>query len=130
MDVVEIGARKLAIHTRSSVSDGSAYLSVLPMIQKVLQRVEAAYNYIADAIWTGHPIYGVTTGFGGIANKTILPEQAQPTCRPIFSGFSRQALAVTCRQVLYELPCYCGRTASCKVLLEPAWSSSSDLSPS
>jgi phenylalanine ammonia-lyase len=44
--------------------------------KEILQRVEAANDYIFKAAQSGKPIYGVTTGFGGLANKTISPEDA------------------------------------------------------
>ena len=44
--------------------------------QEVLQRVESSSNYIAEAVANGQPIYGVTSGFGGMANVVISPESA------------------------------------------------------
>lgn len=44
--------------------------------QKVLQRVEAAHDYIVMAVRRGKAIYGVTTGFGGMANTMIAADQA------------------------------------------------------
>ena len=44
--------------------------------QQVLQRVESSSNYIAEAVANGQPIYGVTSGFGGMANVVISPESA------------------------------------------------------
>jgi phenylalanine ammonia-lyase len=43
---------------------------------KILQRVEKAHDYIVKAAQTGKAIYGVTTGFGGMANTVISPEDA------------------------------------------------------
>ena len=43
---------------------------------EVLKRVELSCNYIAEAVATGQPIYGVTSGFGGMANVVISPESA------------------------------------------------------
>ena len=42
----------------------------------ILQRVAAAHNYIIEAARSGKPIYGVTTGFGGMAHTIISPEDA------------------------------------------------------
>lgn len=42
----------------------------------VLRRVEASHRYIVKAARTGKQIYGVTTGFGGMAHITISPEDA------------------------------------------------------
>lgn len=41
---------------------------------EVLQRVQASRDYIADAVSCGQPIYGVTSGFGGMANIAISHE--------------------------------------------------------
>lgn len=43
---------------------------------EIIQRVNAAYDYIADAAATGKPVYGVTTGFGGMAGLVISSEDA------------------------------------------------------
>ncbi|NEO80019.1 aromatic amino acid ammonia-lyase [Moorena sp. SIO4G3] len=43
---------------------------------QVLQRVEESRAYIAKAVAEGQPIYGVTSGFGGMANIAISPEDA------------------------------------------------------
>lgn len=43
---------------------------------EILQGVEASCDYIADAVKCGKPIYGVTSGFGGMAHIAIAPEQA------------------------------------------------------
>ena len=37
----------------------------------VLERIQASQDYIARAVAEEKPIYGVTTGFGGMANKVI-----------------------------------------------------------
>jgi phenylalanine ammonia-lyase len=42
----------------------------------ILQGVQASCDYIQDAVELGKPIYGVTTGFGGMANIAICREQA------------------------------------------------------
>jgi phenylalanine ammonia-lyase len=42
----------------------------------VLQQVQASCDYIAQAVASGEPIYGVTSGFGGMANVAISPENA------------------------------------------------------
>ncbi len=43
---------------------------------KVLQRLQESCAYIARAVAEGQPIYGVTSGFGGMANVAISPENA------------------------------------------------------
>ena len=43
----------------------------------ILQRVEDAHEYIIKSVRTGKVIYGVTTGFGGMANTMISPDDAK-----------------------------------------------------
>jgi phenylalanine ammonia-lyase len=42
----------------------------------VLDRIHAAHDFIMRAAEAGEPIYGVTSGFGGMANVVISPEDA------------------------------------------------------
>ena len=42
----------------------------------ITERVQASCDYIANAMESGKAIYGVTTGFGGMANTEIAPEEA------------------------------------------------------
>ncbi|MEJ2640845.1 MAG: aromatic amino acid ammonia-lyase [Desulfosarcinaceae bacterium] len=44
--------------------------------EKILRRVEDAHDYIIQAARAGKAIYGVTTGFGGMAHTLISPEDA------------------------------------------------------
>ena len=44
--------------------------------ENILKRVKAAHNYILNAVQTGKTIYGVTTGFGGMAHTMISPDEA------------------------------------------------------
>jgi phenylalanine ammonia-lyase len=44
--------------------------------ENILQRVKAAHEYIIKAVQDGKAIYGVTTGFGGMANTLISPDEA------------------------------------------------------
>jgi phenylalanine ammonia-lyase len=44
--------------------------------EAVLQRVKAAHEYIIKAVQDGQAIYGVTTGFGGMAHTLISPDEA------------------------------------------------------
>ena len=44
--------------------------------QAILQRVKAAHEYILEAVEDGKTIYGVTTGFGGMANTLISSKEA------------------------------------------------------
>lgn len=43
---------------------------------EILQGVQASCDYINNAVSAGQPIYGVTSGFGGMANLVIQPELA------------------------------------------------------
>lgn len=43
---------------------------------EVLQRLAASHDYILKAVHSGRKVYGVTTGFGGMANTIISPEEA------------------------------------------------------
>jgi phenylalanine ammonia-lyase len=42
----------------------------------ILDRVEASCDYILAAVEEGRPIYGVTSGFGGMAHVVISPDEA------------------------------------------------------
>jgi phenylalanine ammonia-lyase len=44
--------------------------------ESILGRVGAAHDYIRDAVAAGKPIYGVTSGFGGMAHVAISKEEA------------------------------------------------------
>jgi phenylalanine ammonia-lyase len=44
--------------------------------EAILRRVQAAHEYIIQAVNKSEAIYGVTTGFGGMAHTFISPEQA------------------------------------------------------
>jgi phenylalanine ammonia-lyase len=44
--------------------------------EEILQGVQASYDYIENAVKAGQPIYGITSGFGGMANVAISPELA------------------------------------------------------
>ncbi len=45
--------------------------------EKVLQGVQASCDWVAEAVASGEPIYGITSGFGGMANVVIKPELAK-----------------------------------------------------
>jgi phenylalanine ammonia-lyase len=44
--------------------------------ETILRRVQAAHEYIIQAVNKSEAIYGVTTGFGGMAHTLISPEEA------------------------------------------------------
>ncbi|WP_287253447.1 aromatic amino acid ammonia-lyase [Moorena sp. SIO4E2] len=72
---VTLGARHLSIEDVVSVARYGAqtHLSQNP---KIWQGVQASVDYISEALAANEPIYGVTTGFGGMANTVISPEKA------------------------------------------------------
>lgn len=44
--------------------------------EDILQKIQSAHDYIVNAARAGKSIYGVTTGFGGMAHTLISPEDA------------------------------------------------------
>lgn len=70
-----IGEQNLTIDEVVRVARHGALVS-LTNNQKVLQGVQASRDFINNAVETGQPIYGVTSGFGGMANVVISPECA------------------------------------------------------
>ncbi|MEA5516845.1 aromatic amino acid ammonia-lyase [Nodularia sp. UHCC 0506] len=78
-------------HSELTVTIGSDYLTIPEVVQvarynakiaitnnsEILEGVEASCDYINKAVEAGQPIYGVTSGFGGMANVTISPQQAK-----------------------------------------------------
>ncbi|PIG93885.1 aromatic amino acid ammonia-lyase [Gloeocapsopsis sp. IPPAS B-1203] len=72
---VSIGNRNITIDEVVSVARHGAEVQI-STADDVTQRVQASCDYIADAVATGRPIYGVTSGFGGMANVVISREYA------------------------------------------------------
>ncbi|MBN3923018.1 aromatic amino acid ammonia-lyase [Nostoc sp. NMS4] len=70
-----IGEKNLTIDEVVSVARHDALVRVTDN-QKVLQGIQASRDYISHAVETGQAIYGVTSGFGGMANVVISPECA------------------------------------------------------
>ncbi len=70
-----IGDRLLTIEQLVKVARGEAKVQ-LTENSHILKRIKAACDYIGQAVELGKPIYGVTTKFGGMANKAIAPEDA------------------------------------------------------
>lgn len=73
--VVVIGNAPLTLNDVVNVARHGRQVS-LTIQEETLQRVEASCDYIANAVESGKPIYGVTSGFGGMAHIAIAPEQA------------------------------------------------------
>ncbi|GAX38424.1 HAL/PAL/TAL family ammonia-lyase [Nodularia sp. NIES-3585] len=70
-----VGDQNLTIDEVVRVARHGALVS-LTDDQNVLQGVQASRDFISNAVETGLPIYGVTSGFGGMANVAISPECA------------------------------------------------------
>jgi phenylalanine ammonia-lyase len=73
--VVVIGNAPLTLNDVVNVARHGKQVSLTTQ-EEILQRVEASCDYIANAVKSGKPIYGVTSGFGGMAHIAIAPEQA------------------------------------------------------
>lgn len=74
-ETVAIGNENLTIDVVGKVAQGTAEIS-LSDSHEVWERVQASCDYIDDALESGELIYGVTTGFGGMADTVISPEDA------------------------------------------------------
>jgi phenylalanine ammonia-lyase len=61
-DVVRVARHRAQVHVTSA--------------EDVLRRVQAACDYVSDAVKAGKAVYGVTTAFGGMANMVIPGEDA------------------------------------------------------
>ncbi len=74
-DVVIIGGKTLTIAEVIRVARHRAKVR-LTDDEDIWRRVEASCDYISEAVKAGKPIYGVTSGFGGMAHVVISPEEA------------------------------------------------------
>jgi len=72
---VTVGNRRLSIEEVARVARCGTRVR-LNNENDIAERVQASCDYIANAVESGKPIYGVTTGFGGMANTDIAPEEA------------------------------------------------------
>ena len=72
---VTVGNRRLSIEEVARVARCGTRVR-LNDENDIAERVQASCDYITNAIESGKPIYGVTTGFGGMANTEITPEEA------------------------------------------------------
>lgn len=70
-----VGYRPLTINEVVSVARHSVQVRITDA-PEILGGVQASYDYIQNAVESGQPIYGVTSGFGGMANVVISPESA------------------------------------------------------
>ncbi|MDP5338290.1 MAG: aromatic amino acid ammonia-lyase [Nodularia sp. (in: cyanobacteria)] len=70
-----VGNRNLTINEVANVArDGTKV--ALTDEPEILKAVQASCDYIQNAVESGSPIYGVTSGFGGMANVAISSESA------------------------------------------------------
>jgi phenylalanine ammonia-lyase len=74
-DAVVVGDRYLTVEEVISVARYGAQVRLTDNLE-TLANVQASCDFIHDAVASGEPIYGVTTGFGGMANVVISPESA------------------------------------------------------
>lgn len=72
---VVVGNQKLTIDEVVNVARHGALVRLTER-DDILQGIQASCDYIANAVACGEPIYGVTSGFGGMANIAISPELA------------------------------------------------------
>jgi phenylalanine ammonia-lyase len=70
-----LGGHPLSIDDVMQVSRHGATVQITER-NDILEGIEASCAYIDKAVASGEPIYGVTSGFGGLANVAISPEQA------------------------------------------------------
>jgi phenylalanine ammonia-lyase len=70
-----VGNHKLSIDEVASVALYGAQVRITDS-DDVLRRVQASCDYIGNAVETGQPVYGVTSGFGGMGHIAISPEYA------------------------------------------------------
>ncbi|MEH2237388.1 HAL/PAL/TAL family ammonia-lyase [Nostoc sp.] len=74
-DAVVVGDRNLTVEEVISVARNGTQVRLTDDLEK-LANVQASCDFIHHAVEFGEPIYGVTTGFGGMANVVISPESA------------------------------------------------------
>jgi histidine ammonia-lyase len=69
---IELDGRRLRLEAIEAVADGAA-VTIAPQAR---ERVLRARNFVDERFADGHAIYGVTTGFGRLANVQIDPSDA------------------------------------------------------
>ncbi len=72
---VNLGNDSLTIDNLASVARDGKQVR-LTENPDILQGIQASCDFISDAVESGKPIYGVTSGFGGMADVVISPEEA------------------------------------------------------
>ncbi len=74
-EAVLVCGENLSIHDVVRVARHGAPVQ-LTNEDEVLRHIHASYEYIINAVAAGVAIYGVTTGFGGMANQVVSHEDA------------------------------------------------------
>jgi len=72
---VTVGDGQLTIDNLASIARQNKRVKLVDCQEK-RQRILAACTYIEDAVESGKPVYGVNTGFGGMADRSISAEEA------------------------------------------------------
>ncbi|NJM22520.1 MAG: aromatic amino acid lyase [Richelia sp. RM2_1_2] len=72
---VNVGNDSLTIDDLASVARDQKQVRLTENAD-ILQGIQASCDFISDAVESGKPIYGVTSGFGGMADVVISPEEA------------------------------------------------------
>ena len=72
---ITVGEENLTLKQIAKVAKLAAPVA-LTKRQDICQGIQDSCDYITNAVETGKSIYGVTTGFGGMANTAIFPEDA------------------------------------------------------
>ena len=73
---IELDGKHLTLEQIRAVAEAGAPVSISAQARK---RVQAARAFVEEQFDGGMPIYGVTTGFGRLANVTVPPSEAA-TC--------------------------------------------------
>jgi phenylalanine ammonia-lyase len=74
--VVIVGEQPLTIQDVAQVARYGVK-TLLTTKEEVIGQVNASSEWVAQAVASGEPIYGVTSGFGGMANVVITPDLAK-----------------------------------------------------
>ncbi len=72
---VSITGQPLDVAEFSQVASGLGHV-LLDVDESLRQRMSAAVAAVKSAVAEGRPIYGITTGFGGMANEAVSPDAA------------------------------------------------------
>ena len=88
---ITVGERRLTIDDVARVARQGAKVRITDR-EDILQGVQASCDYISEAVSSGKPIYGVTSGFGGMGlpNSRVmkLPAPRRPPMPSVQSSVS------------------------------------------